>query len=434
LGVIVESELIMPTPSVFISYSHDSSEHKKWVLRLATDLRAAGVDASLDQWDLVLGQDLATFMQNGITTSDRVLLICSENYVNKADGGLGGVGYERLIVTAEVVESIETKKFIPIVRNNQSAQKTPKFLGLRKCLDFTLESEYARSLEILCRELLGATETSKPPLGPNPFSGEVPKIPLPVRVIGPTGVGAAGVPALGDPWFETQRAAADKGLTALGLTGQMEVRFALHDPISKSQIELLSAVRASEIQTFGWPIGVVLDNQTEHRPRPYGDGIRAEVSIAKDALYGRESYDYWALAKNGDFYLLQNLFEDMREEGKIFFNARILRVTEALLFASGLYSNLGAPPEARLSFRVAHRGLTGRTLAGTGGRRYISPKKCYESSSETEIVVILGSVHEALVGDVKRLLEPMFMLFEFTQFDESVYTDIVRRFEQGQAT
>lgn len=26
-------------PKLFISYSHDNDEHKKWVLKLATDLR-----------------------------------------------------------------------------------------------------------------------------------------------------------------------------------------------------------------------------------------------------------------------------------------------------------------------------------------------------------------------------------------------------------
>jgi hypothetical protein len=79
----------------------------------------------------------------------------------------------------------------------------------------------------------------------------------------------------------------------------MELRFALHMPINKSQADLLTAVRASEVHTFGWPIGITLENRDEYRPRPFGDGIRAEVSIAKDGLSGRESYDYWALAKNG---------------------------------------------------------------------------------------------------------------------------------------
>src|SRR5882672_5885405 len=50
-------------PKAFISYSHDSSAHKSWVLKLAGDLRAAGVDVVLDQWDLSAGQDVSMFMQ-----------------------------------------------------------------------------------------------------------------------------------------------------------------------------------------------------------------------------------------------------------------------------------------------------------------------------------------------------------------------------------
>jgi hypothetical protein len=116
-------------PLVFISYSHDSGQHKAWVRQLTTDLRTNGVDAVLDQWDLSLGQDVAAFMQRGVASSDRVLKVCSEVYVTKSDGGLGGVGYERLIVTGELVASIDTKKFLPIIRNNSGPQKTPAFLG-----------------------------------------------------------------------------------------------------------------------------------------------------------------------------------------------------------------------------------------------------------------------------------------------------------------
>ncbi len=119
----------MSSPVVFISYSHDSDVHKSWVLKLATDLRANGVDAVLDQWDLSLGQDIAAFMQKGIADSNRVLLVCSEQYVRKADEGSGGVGYERLIVTVEVIQNIDTKKFIPVLRKNPSTLKVPRFLA-----------------------------------------------------------------------------------------------------------------------------------------------------------------------------------------------------------------------------------------------------------------------------------------------------------------
>ncbi|MBL0171692.1 MAG: toll/interleukin-1 receptor domain-containing protein [Gemmatimonadaceae bacterium] len=40
----------MPEPIVFVSYSHDTPNHKDWVLRLATELRALGIDTILDQW------------------------------------------------------------------------------------------------------------------------------------------------------------------------------------------------------------------------------------------------------------------------------------------------------------------------------------------------------------------------------------------------
>jgi len=121
----------MAVVRVFVSYSHDSDAHKAWVLKLATDLRAASVDASLDQWDLAPGQDTSMFMQQGISESDRVVLVCTESYVKKAEAGSGGVGYELLILTAELVQNIDTKKFIPLVRNNSLKGKVPNFLGPR---------------------------------------------------------------------------------------------------------------------------------------------------------------------------------------------------------------------------------------------------------------------------------------------------------------
>lgn len=305
----------MNIPKVFISYSHDSTDHKKWVLKLATDLCANGVDAILDQWELAPGQDVSSFMQNGIVSADRVLMVCSENYVAKAETGIGGVGFERLIVTAEVVQSIDTRKFIPLVRSNPRSKKVPIFLGPRIYIDFTDDTVYATKLEELLRELLGAPAIVKPPIGANPFSGEVPKMVEPMRVAGPTGTTDTGTQILSDDWFENERVTAQKGLHALGLNGHMELRFGLHGGINKSQIELLNAMRKSEIHTFGWPIGITIDNREEYKPRPYGDGIRAEISI-KDKS---SSYDYWAARKTGDFYLLQSLFEDMRDERKIFF-------------------------------------------------------------------------------------------------------------------
>jgi TIR domain len=137
---------------------------RQWVLRSPTDLRAAGVDATLDQWDLSAGQDVVAFMTDGISKADRVLLVCTSTYVKKADAGAGGVGYERLIVTGELVQTTDTKKFLPILRANASATKIPKFLGPRLYADFTVDAEYGAKLEQIVREIHGVPSLAKPPL------------------------------------------------------------------------------------------------------------------------------------------------------------------------------------------------------------------------------------------------------------------------------
>lgn len=423
----------MSAPRVFVSYSHDSNEHKEWVRKLATDLRTNGVDVTLDQWDLAAGQDIAAFMQRGITESERVLLACSEVYVSKADSGSGGVGYERLIVTAELVENIDTRKFIPIVRNNPREPKTPIFLGPRLYIDFTRDQDYAAKLDELLREIHGV-DRGKPLLGPNPFQGTVSQGPQVFRLAGPAGLTSVGESVLEDPWFIQHATASVSGLGKVGLNASMELRFALHEPINKSQLELLNAVRNSEIHTFGWPIGIILDNREDFRPKPVADGIRAEIAIADQVPSDRSSYDYWALRSNGDFYLLKSLFEDERADGKIFFNTRIVRVTESLLFASNLYQNLGAAPETKLSIRVTHRGLAGRELSSSNRDRYVDPVASVEDVSQSQIVETLVNMRDRIVENTRQITEPLFMLFNFTEFPPQVYKEIVDNFVAGRAT
>jgi hypothetical protein len=150
-------------PKIFISYSHDSSEHKKWVLYLASQLRMNGVDVILDQWDLRPGDDLARFAEEGVRDSDRVLIICSEKYVSKANLSLGGVGYEKMILNSELVKSIGTNKFLPIIRNNTSEKVIPTFLGPRIYIDFEPDELFSEKLESLLAELHN-TAVIKPPL------------------------------------------------------------------------------------------------------------------------------------------------------------------------------------------------------------------------------------------------------------------------------
>ena len=157
-------------PKVFISYSHDSPEHKRWVSELAARLRHNGINAILDQWDLGLGDDVTRFMERGIVDADRVLVICTGKYVSKANDDEGGVGYERMIVNAELVRNLGTDKFIPIIRQASGKEKTPTFLGTRVYADFTNDSQFDAECEKLIHELYEMPIVEKPPLGKSPFS------------------------------------------------------------------------------------------------------------------------------------------------------------------------------------------------------------------------------------------------------------------------
>lgn len=156
-------------PKVFISYSHDNEEHKNWVLQLATRLRSNGVDIVLDRWNLSLGQDLPAFMESGLSESQRVICVCSEEYVKKSNKKTGGVGYEKQIITAELLSDLNSKWVIPVIRNNSSDKKVPTFLNGRLYINFEDSSLYEAHYESLLRDLLNEPVLPIPELGENPF-------------------------------------------------------------------------------------------------------------------------------------------------------------------------------------------------------------------------------------------------------------------------
>lgn len=158
-----------PSKRVFISYSHDSQDHKDWVRGLGEYLMDNGIEVLLDQWDIELGDDLAAFMEQGIRKTDRVIMICTDAYVEKANNGAGGVGYEKTVATGEILRSQENRRrFVPVVRDVAGADKVPAFFGAALYLDLSdgMDSDERR------KELLHniyEVPPSKPPLGVSPF-------------------------------------------------------------------------------------------------------------------------------------------------------------------------------------------------------------------------------------------------------------------------
>lgn len=154
---------------VFVSYAHESPEHKNWVQTLATDLRRNGVDALLDIWKVRIGGDFTLFMEE-IRTCDRVLLICTPAYARKANEGEGGVGYERSVITGELAKTIATAKFICVLRDGAPDESVPTFARSRRYIDFRNDEEYEVRVDELVRDLHNAPVDPEPLLGRNPFA------------------------------------------------------------------------------------------------------------------------------------------------------------------------------------------------------------------------------------------------------------------------
>ena len=153
---------MMKTHKVFISYSHDTPKLKQWVSELAVRLRRNGVDAILDQWDLGPDDDVTLFIERGFKDSGKVLVICTDSYVSKANDGEDSIGYEPMIITQKLVEDLGTNKFIPIIRQTEWEDKTPEFLSERVYIDFTDDEKFDEKFDELLHDRLLLPPLQKP--------------------------------------------------------------------------------------------------------------------------------------------------------------------------------------------------------------------------------------------------------------------------------
>ena len=190
--------------------------------------------------------------------------------------------------------------------------------------------------------------------------------------------------------------------------------------------ELRRAMEQSQVHSFGWPIGVVLD-RPEFEPKPRQDGIRASVLIPD-----RSTFDYWALRTDLVFYLLKTLFEDLRSEGKIFVDTRILRTAETFMRISRLYRTLHVRPEQKVVIRIRYTGLRSRILsAGDPGRAMtmLRDRICIEDEAETWVNERLKDIEPKLVDLVHAAISDLCMLFDFFQpSKERVVQPLVEQF------
>jgi hypothetical protein len=162
----IESDSLEP-PKTFISYSWDNPEHKHWTKELATRLRDDGVDVTLDQWDVVPGDQLPEFMERAIRENSYVVIICTPNYKAKSDKRKGGVGYEGDIMTAEVLTQGNDRKFIAALRSGSWDAAMPSWLKGKYSIDLTGDTYSEEQYHDLLITLHNIREQA-PPLGQAP--------------------------------------------------------------------------------------------------------------------------------------------------------------------------------------------------------------------------------------------------------------------------
>jgi nucleoside phosphorylase len=155
--------------SIFISYSHDSDEHRERVLGLSERLRADGIETILDRY-VERGsppEGWPRWMLNGLEKATHVLCVCTETYYRRFRGrevpGKGkGVDWEGALMTQSLYDdrSVSTK-CIPVLFARTDEPYVPE--PLRGQTFYVVDSD--ASYEALYDALLNQSGVVPGPVG-----------------------------------------------------------------------------------------------------------------------------------------------------------------------------------------------------------------------------------------------------------------------------
>lgn len=155
---------------VFISYSHDSPQHKRCVLKLSNRLRSEGIDCNIDQYETCPSEGWFRWMVNQIEEADFVLIVCTDKYEKrfkgKEEAGKGlGAKWEGAIITQELYHSEANNKCIPIVFSPEDSEYIPSILKSATYYALNIEEINDEIYDELYARLTGQKLVLKPDLG-----------------------------------------------------------------------------------------------------------------------------------------------------------------------------------------------------------------------------------------------------------------------------
>ena len=140
---------------VFISHTSKSDDAIEWVKGLALFLIEQGVQARLDRFHLRRGMDLQQWMRNELAMARKVVVVSDEAYKDKADGHVGGVGWETRIIQNDISKlPPDSTKYQVIVRSAEIEMGLPIYLSTRYAFHAPNEVKDTAFRDELIRELL----------------------------------------------------------------------------------------------------------------------------------------------------------------------------------------------------------------------------------------------------------------------------------------
>jgi len=165
LPEVLNMESTGETVKVFISYSHDSTEHTRRVRQLSDRLRVDGVDCRIDQYETAPPEGWRQWMDQQLAWADYILMVCTDTYHRRIRGqeepgrGLGAAYEGSILLELLYAAGMRNGRTIPVLFRGAQTEDVP--IPLRQYTRYRLWEEY----EDLYRHLTGQARFVPPKLG-----------------------------------------------------------------------------------------------------------------------------------------------------------------------------------------------------------------------------------------------------------------------------
>ncbi|MGW4522410.1 SEFIR domain-containing protein [Amycolatopsis sp. NPDC004378] len=160
-------------PRVFVTYSHDTDEHKDQVRRFATFLRSRiGLEVVLDQWHDNVRIDWSLWATQHLKAADFIIVVASPLYRARADGDAPpdegrGAQFETAIIRDKLTRDHRegTRRVLPVVLPGRSIDEIPAFLSPYSTTRYEIDEFTDRGVADLLAAITGRGKHPMPPRG-----------------------------------------------------------------------------------------------------------------------------------------------------------------------------------------------------------------------------------------------------------------------------